>query len=79
MKIKFDLEGKDEPAAFFAIYAGIRMYKEQRENRVSEGNVSITAAEAYGLLEDLKEQHPHYFESAKKEYDEAYKNLLIIV
>lgn len=50
MKIEFDLEGRDESAAFFALYAGLRMYKEQREKRCEGNAMSFTAAEAYGML-----------------------------
>jgi hypothetical protein len=79
MEIKFDFEARDEECAFFALYAGLRMYKEQREKNVSSPDaISFAAAEAYGLLEDLKEQHPKEYGLAEKEYNEVYKNLIVI-
>lgn len=72
MKIIFDLEARDEGAAFFALYAGLRMYKEQREKRVEGEGISIAAAEAYGMLEDLKEQYPLEYKQAGVEFQEVY-------
>lgn len=72
MTITFDLEGRDEGAAFFSIYAGLRMYKEQREKRVEGAGISIAAAEAYGMLQDLKEQFPIEYQQAALEFQEVY-------
>ena len=78
MKIFFDFEARDEGAAFFALYAGLRMYKEQREKRVEKDAISIPAAEAFCMLEDLKEQFPDEYEEAVIEYNECYPPQSII-
>lgn len=72
MRISFDLELTDRESAFFALYAGLRMYKEQRQKDVPKGMLSIAAAEAYGLLQQLKEQHPERFAEAEQEYNDVY-------
>jgi hypothetical protein len=73
MTIKFNLEGRDEGCAFFALYAGLRMYKEQREQSVSEpGGISIAAAEAYAMLQDMKARFPAHFEDAEEEFEAVY-------
>ena len=81
MKIKFDLEGRDESAAFFALYAGLRMYKEQKDSefalkkqlkQIRQSAFSIAAAEAYRMLEDLKSQKPKWYYEAEAEYNEVY-------
>lgn len=76
MKIKFDFEGREEYCAFFALYAGLRMYKEQKEKQVMEseeiGLFSIPAAEVFCMLQDLKQQHPKEYAEAVDEYNEVY-------
>lgn len=81
MKIKFDLEGRMEDEAFFALYAGLRMYKEQKDSeyelskqlkQIPKGAFSIPAAEAYCLLMDLKEKFPKMYREAEEEYNEVY-------
>lgn len=72
MIITFDLEARDEGAAFFALYAGLRMYKEQKEKAVTGPAISIPALEAYGMLEDLKEQYPLEYQQAGVEFQEVY-------
>lgn len=77
--ITFDFEARDKGAAFFALYAGLRMYKEQREKNVSDPQaISIAAAEAFIFLEELKQQFPRSYALAEDEYDEVYKDLIII-
>ncbi len=82
MKVIFDFEGRDKGCAFFALYAGLRMYKDkklkqvklQREvaNGMGEESFSIPAAEAYCMLEDLREKFPKEYAESKEEYDEIY-------
>lgn len=81
MRIKFDFEGRDEGSAFFALYAGLRMYKEVKENQIKAASIvdkskttalSIPAMEAYGMLCDLEEQFPKHFKEAEQEYNENY-------
>lgn len=69
--IDFD-ECLDPAAAFFALYAGLRMYKEQREKRVPEGMLSFVAAEASCILEMLEENFPSHYIEAVKEFDAEY-------
>ena len=71
MKIEIDLEGRDEKAAFYALYAGLRMIKTRLEEDTPDGLVSIAAAEAYCILEDFKTDFPTEFEQAKVEYEKA--------
>lgn len=81
MIIKFDFEGRDEEAAFFALYAGLRMYKEKKDRQVkllnaangnSEEQFSIPAAEAFCMLQDLKEKFPKEYAEASEEYEAVY-------
>lgn len=72
MTIKFNLEGRDEGCAFFALYAGLRMYKEQRDKNTPKGEFSIASGEAFLMLEDLRENYPKQYSEAKKEFDEVY-------
>ena len=72
MEIIFDLEASDQEAAFFALYAGLRMYKEQRQKRVPKGQMSITAAEAYCMMQSLKKQYPDWYKEAEIEFKEVY-------
>lgn len=71
-QIVFDFEGRDTGAAFFALYAGLRMYKEQREKRVEGPGISIAAAEAFCMMEDLREQYPLEYQQAGIEFQEVY-------
>lgn len=71
MKIKFNLEGQDQAAAFFALYAGLRMYKEQKINTSNE-QISIPATEASVMLLELKEQFPNEYKEAVEEFDSIY-------
>lgn len=81
MIVKFNLEGRDEGAAFFALYAGLRMYKEQKQKQIrllnetkddSEKTFSIPAAEAYCMMQDLREKFPKQYEEAKQEFNAVY-------
>ena len=74
--ITFDLEGSIKSLAFFALYAGLRMYKEQKEKTVAEtmetGTLSLAAAEAGVLLEQLKTQFPAFYTDCEEEFNEVY-------
>ena len=84
MIVKFNLEGRDEGAAFFALYAGLRMYKEQKDKQIrllnetkedSEKTFSIPAAEAYCMMQDLREKFPKQYEEAKQEFNGVYAEI----
>ncbi|MGB0896852.1 MAG: hypothetical protein ACPGRW_05990 [Flavobacteriaceae bacterium] len=76
--IKIDFEGRNKDCAFFALYAGLRMYSDfKAKQKEGTNEVSIAGAEAYCILQDLKESHPNEWEEAKKEYDDKLKNLFI--
>lgn len=77
--IELDVEGSMKDCAFFAIYAGLRMYKEQRQKRVPEGQISFSTAEAFSLLEQLKEKYPEAHQQAKAEYEEVYGDVFLRV
>lgn len=81
MKIVFDLEGRMEEEAFYALYAGLRMYKEVKENQIKAaelsgmqepGAISIPAAEAFCMMEDLRTKFPKLYYEAEAEYEENY-------
>jgi len=72
--VTINFEGRDEGCAFFALYAGLRMYSELKEDKhKGKNSMSIAGAEAYSILMDLKFTYPKECEEAKKEYDEVYK------
>jgi len=76
--IKINFEGRNEGCAFFALYAGLRMYNEYKhEQHKGKDSFSTAGAEAYGIMEDLRYSHPKEYEEAKKEYDSELKNLII--
>jgi hypothetical protein len=73
-KIIFDFEGRDEACAMFALYAGLRMYKELKQGQEKDGEMSIAGAEAYCLLMDIEEQYPKEFAECKAEFEMIYKS-----
>ena len=74
--ITIEFEGRDEGAAFFALYAGLKMYSDLKAKQKKGTNeVSIAGAEAYSILEDIKESHPKECAEAKKEYESTVENL----
>jgi len=73
MIIEFDFEGRDEQCAFFALYAGLRMYKELKNKVATNNAFSIAGAEAYCMLEDLKEQYPKQYWESAAEFEQVYK------
>lgn len=73
MIITFDFEGGDEGAAFFALYAGLRMYKELKDAQPKpKGLSSVPAAEAFIMLEHLKEKHLKLYLQCETEYNSVY-------
>ncbi len=72
-RIVIDFEGRDEDCAFFALFAGLKMYSDKKaEDCKGTGKVSIAGCEAYSMLYDLKKEYPEKWEEAKKEYAEVY-------
>ena len=71
MKIVFDFEASDKAAAIYALYAGLRMYKDKKYlDNIGTDLVSISGAEAYCLIEQLREQYPQAIHECQKVYDE---------
>ena len=72
-EIIINLEGRNEDCAFFALFAGLKMYSDLKaeENR-GTNKMNIAGAEAYCMLYDLKEDYPEKWEEAKKEYVDVY-------
>lgn len=71
MKVKFNLEGNPD-VAFYALYASMKMFSDKKaDEKRGTNEVSISGAEAYCLLQDLKEQFPHKFAESEKEYERA--------
>lgn len=72
--LKINIEGSDKACAFFGLYAGLRMYIEYKKESVNDhipSQMSMAAAEAYCMLEDLREKYPIQYSEAKEEYDEV--------
>jgi hypothetical protein len=65
-------EAIDPISAFFAVYAGLRMYAEQKIVNMSSDAVSLPAAEAYCMLEELEEKFPKNYSESRDEYDRVY-------
>ncbi len=72
-KITINLEGRNKPCAFFALYAGLMMYSEAKASQQSGNEFSIAGAEAFSILEDLKQSHPEMFSEAEAEYNNIYR------
>lgn len=68
-KIEFDLEASEQDCAFYAIYTGLRMCMEEQAKKEVEGSYSLVGAEAYCMLQQLKEKHPIQYLSAKNTYE----------
>lgn len=77
-EIVINFEGREKDCAFFALYAGLRAYYENKKNIGSHHKdaISIAGAEAYSMLDDLKTDFPKEYEEAKKEYDQVYGNVI---
>lgn len=79
--VKLDMEGTHRPSAMYALYSGLRMFKECQDsnlelkkqlNQVDKDAYSIPGAEAYCLMQQLKEQYPNEYASCEKEFNRAY-------
>lgn len=64
-KIVLNIEASEKGCAFYAIYAGLRMYKE------SKSHDNISAAEAFCILGKLEEDYPEDYAEAESEYNES--------
>jgi hypothetical protein len=73
---KFIFDRGDKYSAFFAMYAGLRMYKEQKHLTTPDDMFSIPAGEAFCMLEDLKEMYPSQYAEAEAEYNVIYGKVL---
>ena len=73
--ININFEGRDEYCAFFALYAGLRMYSDLKaKQKTGTNEVSVAGAEAYSMLQDIKVSHPEEFKEAEIEYDCVFAN-----
>jgi len=70
--IRFNIEASDKECAFFAIYAGLRMYFNKKSENELPNEMSIAAAEAYCLLKQLEEKHPKQYKEAESEFNRVY-------
>jgi len=62
--------------AFFALYAGLRMYKDlkvKEDDSRNDGSFSIAGAEAYSMLKMLEENYTDMFIEAQIEYIKVYE------
>lgn len=74
----FIFEARDD-SALFALYAGLRMYKEQKLITPAPKNAfSIAGAEAYCMLQDLKSLYPKQYKECELEYEEQYGKLISV-
>lgn len=72
MIVEFNLEGNPE-VAFYALYAGLRMFKDKKieEDKKHPDQINQAGAEAYCMLQTLKENFPKEFSEAKTEYEQV--------
>ena len=70
--IKLDIEAADKECAFFALYAGLRMYRDLKKAQDPPHAMSIAGAEAHCLLEQLKVKYPQDYTEAQAEFEEVY-------
>lgn len=72
MTVRFDLDGTDN-GAFYGLYAGLRMFMEYMGSLSDNPKTfSLTAAENYCRLQELKEKHPKKYAEAEDEYNANY-------
>lgn len=75
MIVEFNLEG-NPAVAFYALYAGLIMFKDKKveQDKNSPDKINQAGAEAYCMLQDLKKQYPKHFEYAEEEYQRVKYN-----
>lgn len=79
MKIKFNFNHSSDPsAAFFALYAGLRIYKELKDSVTEPDMLSIPGAEAFCMLMKLKEKFPEQFAACEREYNSTYAGVYLV-
>jgi len=72
MKIVFDLKAPDDRAAFYGLYAGLRMYIERHGIIKSDPGLTYDAVtENFYRLEELKAEFPDQFEQARQLYNKT--------
>lgn len=70
--IKLDIQAADKQCAFFALYAGLRMYRDLKKKQDPPHAISIAGAEAHCLLMQLKESYPQDYIEAQVEFEDVY-------
>ena len=72
MKVIFNLETPDKEAAFYGLYAGLRMYLEKYSiSKTNPGFTYDAVTENFHRLEELKAEFPDRFERARQLYDQT--------
>ena len=71
-------ESVDAEAAIFALYAGLRMYKEAKRKDETSGTFNVAAAEAHCMLEQIKETLPDDYIACMVEYDKIYSPIYLL-
>ncbi len=76
MIVEFNLEGNPD-VSFYALYAGLRMFKDKKveQDKKHPGQINQAGAEAYCMLQDLKEQHPKQYLESETEYDQVQEDV----
>ncbi|WP_281681851.1 hypothetical protein [Zunongwangia profunda] len=68
MEVTFDLESNPD-VGFYALYAGLKMFSDKKaEETKGTDKMNVAGAEAYAMLQDLKEQFPEKFNEAQEAY-----------
>lgn len=71
--VVIDLSEKDSGAAFYALYASLRLFKSIKSRQHKDKpTMSMAGAEAFILLEELSLSHPEEYKEAKEEYEESF-------
>lgn len=65
----------DTECRFLALYVGLRMYKDARLKKHTDlSQFPVAAAEAYCMIEQLKELYPQMATESEIEYIKTYEN-----
>lgn len=75
-KLTFDLESNPE-MRLYVLYAGLRMYMESKRetDKKTPDMFSLAGAEAYCLLQDLKEKLPELYAQCEEEYNDSHNGI----
>ncbi len=77
MEITFNLESNPD-VGFYALYASLKIFSDKKAEESGLNRMSLPGAEAYSMLQELKEKYPDKFKESEEEYEsERFKKWLI--